>query len=72
VEQDMNVDQLIEEENLDTQNMTPPSEINKLELIYVDHGCCTVITSSSLTEKDQEGFLVVTNYLLSLLVLKLL
>jgi len=28
-----------------------------LELIYVDHNCCTVVTSSSLSNKDQEDFL---------------
>jgi hypothetical protein len=40
--------------------MTPPSEINEFELIIYDYGCCTIITSSSLTEKDQEGFFVIT------------
>jgi hypothetical protein len=52
VEQDMNVDQSINEENLDTQNMTLPSKINKLELISIGHGCCTIITSSSSIDQD--------------------
>jgi hypothetical protein len=51
---------LIEEENLDTQNMTLPLETNKLKLISTNLICCIVTTSPTLTEKDQEDFPVVT------------
>jgi hypothetical protein len=60
VDQDMNVDQLIKEENLDTQNMTPPLEIDKLELIFVVHGYGVEHSSLSSTKIFQEYLIEVT------------
>jgi hypothetical protein len=59
MEKDMNVDQSINEENMDTHNMKPSSPMDKVELIYVDLSCSVVIISPSLTEIDQECFPIV-------------
>jgi len=40
--------------------MTFISERSKLELIYIDHNCCTIITSPSLNDKGQEVFMIIT------------
>jgi len=56
----MNAYHLIKEENVDTQNMTLPSKIRKLELNCVDLSCCIDITSPCLTDKLKEGFHVIT------------
>jgi hypothetical protein len=60
MEQDMNVDQSINEENMDTHNMIPSSPMDKMELISIDLSCYVVITSPSLTKIDHECFPIVS------------
>jgi hypothetical protein len=52
----MNVYQYINEENMDTHDMKPSSQMVKVELIFVELNSSAVIISPSLTEIDQKGF----------------
>jgi hypothetical protein len=69
---DINDDNFVNEENMDTHDINLSSPMDNLELVSFDLDSYATINSPSLTEMNKNVFLLLVDYLVKHLVLKVL